>query len=81
MGRATGRPVLTYRYLGQGASEGEVAAWLQGTRDSCLLTDEYMTRGWETPHLLVVDLDGDDSYKNCVMRTIGYCALVRYIKP
>ena len=78
VGRATGRPVITYIW-DQGASEGEVAAWLQGTRDSCLLTDRFMTRGWETPHLLVVSHGGLDYYKNCVMRTIGYCALVRRI--
>ena len=82
VGRATGRGVLTYRERGhQEASEGEVEAWLQGTRHSCLLTDQFMTRGWETAHLLVISLDGRDIYKNCVMRTIGYCALVRCHKP
>ena len=81
VGRATGRRVLSYRWGHQEASEGEVEAWLQGTRHSCLVTDRYMTRGWETPHLLVISLHGLDSYRNCVMRTIGYCALVRCTRP
>ena len=39
-----------------------------------LITDEEVSRGWECSHVLVVDSYGRE---NLVMRTVGYCALVK----
>ena len=42
-----------------------------------LIADEHVSRGWECSHVLVVDLGGDGGSENLVMRTVGYCALVK----
>ena len=42
-----------------------------------LFADRWVSRGWECSHVLVVDLFGDDGLENLVMRTVGYCALVK----
>ena len=42
-----------------------------------LITDEEVSRGWECSHVLVVDLGGR-GLENFVMRTVGYCALVKW---
>ena len=41
-----------------------------------LIADELVVRGWECSHVLVVSL-GESGLENLVMRTVGYCALVK----
>ena len=41
-----------------------------------LIADQNVSRGWECSHVLVVDL-GRVGVENLVMRTVGYCALVK----
>ena len=46
----------------------------------CLIADEKVSRGKEASHVMVVDLSGVGamaSMANLVMRTIGFCALVK----
>ena len=43
----------------------------------CLIADPEVSRGWEASHVMVVDLYGDGTMENLVMRTIGFCALVK----
>ena len=54
--------------------------WLRnyelGEERSCLLTDQHTSRGWEASHILVIALDRQ-GLENLVMRTVGFCALVR----
>ena len=56
------------------------AEWLRRRRireeEKCLITDEQVSRGWEASHTLVVALGGY-GLENLVMRTLGYCALVK----
>ena len=44
-----------------------------------LIADHEVSRGWECSHVLVVDLVGHSAsgFENLVMRTVGYCALVK----
>ena len=56
--------------------------WLRRRRSGkeekrCLIADERVSRGWEASHVMVVDLYGTDGIENLVMRTIGFCALVK----
>ena len=63
-------------------SEVEVEEWIRkrrsGEEERVLIADQDVSRGWECSHVLVVDLDvhGAGS-ENLVMRTVGYCALVK----
>ena len=45
----------------------------------CLIADDQVSRGWEASHVMVVALDGYGAaaMENLVMRTIGFCALVK----
>ena len=43
-----------------------------------LIADQDVSRGWECSHVLVVDLEGV-GLENLVMRTVGYCALVKCV--
>ena len=47
-----------------------------GEEKRCLIADGYVSRGWEASHVMVVELGGV-SFENLVMRTIGFCALVK----
>ena len=62
-------------------SEVEVEQWLRrrrsGEEERVLIADPQVSRGWEASHLLVVDLKGGYGLENLVMRTVGYCALVK----
>ena len=62
-------------------SEAEVEEWLRrrrsGEEKRCLIADEQVSRGWEASHVMVVDLTGGLAMENLVMRTIGFCALVK----
>ena len=49
-----------------------------GEEERVLIADEQVSRGWECSHVLVVDLSLSGSgLENLVMRTVGYCALVK----
>ena len=77
-----GVTALVYqRYAKSSCSEAEVEEWLRRKRsreeERCLITDEYMSRGWEASHLLVVAFYSTGGWENLVMRTVGYCALVK----
>ena len=55
--------------------------WLRRRRSGkeekrCLIADARVSRGWEASHVMVVDLCGD-SMENLVMRTVGFCTLVK----
>ena len=58
----------------------EVEEWLSRSRSKeekrVLIADNEVSRGWECSHVLVVDLRGG-GLANLVMRTVGYCALVK----
>jgi len=61
--------------------EVEVEEWIRkrrsGEEERVLIADQDVSRGWECSHVLVVDLYGAVGLKNLVMRTVGYCALVK----
>ena len=61
-------------------SEVEVKEWLKrrrrGKEERVLIADEQVSRGWECSHVLVVDLV-KAGLENLVLRTVGYCALVK----
>ena len=60
-------------------TEAEVEEWLKkrrsGEEKRCLLADQSVSRGWEASHTLVLGQHGE--WENLVMRTVGYCALVK----
>ena len=62
------------------SSEAEVEEWLRsrrrGEEKRCLITDEEAIWGWEASHTLVVAMGGY-GWENLVMRTVGYCVLVK----
>ena len=64
----------------ESCSEVEVEEWIRrrrsGEEERVLIADHFVSRGWECSHVLVVELYGD-GLENLVMRTVGYCALVR----
>ena len=76
-------PPLVYTSTGQTqAGEGEVSTWLEdsrrGRQRGDLLTDNYYSRGWESPGVLVVSLGGLTGYwENLAMRSVAYCCVVR----
>ena len=61
-------------------SEVEVEEWIRrrrsGEEERVLIADQDGCRGWECSHVLVVGLEGY-GFENLVMRTVGYCALVK----
>ena len=79
--RAGATALVYHRYLPEeSCSEVEVEEWLRqrrnGEEERVLIADRVVSRGWECSHVLVVDLGGD-GWENLVMRTVGYCALVK----
>ena len=76
-----GASVLVYHdWVNERCSEAEVKDWLKrrksGNTKECLIMDPDVSRGWEASHVLVVALHGA-GMENLVMRSVGYCALVR----
>ena len=64
---------------GQGeATESEVEEWVRrwkrGEERRALVTDESISRGWEVPAVMVI---GISDTKNLVMRTCGFCYLIK----
>ena len=75
---------IFYTYHGQGGrkvSEVEewVRRWKRGLETRALITDKYVSRGWEAKELLVV-IEGQLQLENLVMRTYGFCFLIRIDK-
>ena len=48
-----------------------------GEEQRILIADQYVSRGWEASHVLVVVMDGYAGLENFVMRTVGYCTIVK----
>ena len=42
--------------------------------------DPWVSRGWESSHVIVGDLRGVTGVENLVMGTLGYCALAKQRK-
>ena len=78
--RAGVKTLVYHRYSKESSSDKEVDEWLgrrkMGEEKRLLLTDSWVSRGWEASHTLVVALDGV-GLENLVMRTVGYCALIK----
>ena len=79
---AAGVEVLVYHRYARGCSpEKDAEEWLtrrrEGKERRCLITDEYISRGWENSHVLAITFYSTGGWENLVMRTIGYCALVK----
>ena len=75
------RPVLLYTSNGSAkneATEAEVENWVRrwkrGDERRALVTDEYISRGWEAPAVMVI---GEDNTENLVMRTCGFCLMIK----
>ena len=72
--------VYNYKLPRDRCSEVEVEEWIRkrrsGEEERVLIADQDVSRGWECSHVLVVDL-GEYGLENLVMRTVGYCALVK----
>ena len=81
-----GATALVYHNLlpKESCSEVEVEEWISkrrsGEEERVLVADHEVSRGWECSHALVVDLRGFGGLENLVMRTVGYCALVKQRK-
>ena len=76
-----GATALVYTGLSkERCSEAEVEEWLRRRRNGeekrCLIIDSAVSRGWEASHALVFALYRT-GLENLVMRTVGYCALVK----
>ena len=60
------------------ATEAEVEDWLKrwkrGEERRALVTDGGISRGWEAPAVMVI---GEVGIENLVMRTCGFCFLVK----
>ena len=79
--RAGATALIYHKELPKGScSDVEVEEWLRrrrsGEEERVLIADRVVSRGWECSHVLVVDLGGV-GLENLVMRTVGYCALVK----
>ena len=75
------RPALLYTHNGREkneAKEAEVEKWLRrwkrGEERRALVADEGISRGWETPAVMVI---GEYGTENLVMRACGFCFLIR----
>ena len=74
-------PALLYTYMGtekNEATSAEVENWLKrwkrGEERRALVTDENISRSWEAPAVMVI---GIDSTENLVMRTCGFCFMIK----
>ena len=48
--------------------------WKRGEERRALVTDENISHGWEAPAVMVI---GDGSLEKLVMRTCGFCCLIK----
>ena len=60
------------------ATEAEVEEWVSRWKrreeKKVLITDQYISRGWEAPEVIAI---GQLSTENLVMRTCGFCILIK----
>ena len=54
--------------------ENWLKRWKRGEERRVLVTDEYISRGWEAPAVMVI---GEDQTENLVMRTCVFCLLIK----
>ena len=47
--------------------------WKRGEEKGALVTDQSMSRGWESPAVLVIKFGGKE---NMVMRSTSFCTLI-----
>jgi len=78
--RAGATALVYHRGSNESCSEVEVKKWLKrrriGEEERVLIAEQDVSRGWECSHVLVVCLGGG-GMENLVMRTVGYCAIVK----
>ena len=74
-------PALLYTYNGgkkNEATSAEVENWVKKWKRKeerrALVTDEDISRGWEAPTVMVI---GEKQTENLVMRTCGFCFLIK----
>ena len=74
-------PVLLYTYDGREKNEATsaevenwVKRWKRKEERRALVTDDRISRGWEAPAVMVI---GETNTKNLVMRTCGFCFLIK----
>ena len=74
-------PALLYTSNGREKNEAtsaEVADWVRRwerkEKRRTLVTDEFISRGWEAPAVMVI---GEKETENLVMRTCGFCFLIK----
>ena len=74
-------PALLYTKDGREKNEAtsaEVENWLKRWKRKeerrALVTDERISRGWEAPAVMVI---GEGGTENLVMRTCGFCFLIK----
>ena len=80
--RVVGAPALFYTAGGREknkATESEVEEWLsrwkRGEERRVLITDDHISRGWEASCLIAI---GTEPFiENLVMRTCGFCILIK----
>ena len=82
MERAGATALIYHGQSNESCSEAEVEEWLRrrrsGEEKRCLIADTSVSRGWEASHVMVVNLGGAGYAKeSLIMRTIGFCALVK----
>ena len=54
--------------------EDWVKRWRRREEKRVLVTDQFITRGWEAPQLIAV---GGEGTENLVMRTVGFCIFIK----
>ena len=74
-------PALLYTYHGgekNEATSAEVENWRmklkRGNERRVLVTDDDISRGWEAPAVMAI---GEYNTENLVMRTCGFCFLIK----
>ena len=55
-------------------AEEWVRKWKKGEETRALVTDSFISRGWEAKELMAI---GDYYTENTVMRTCGFCFLIK----
>ena len=50
-----------------------MSRWKRGEEKRVLITDVWISRGWEAPEVIVI---GKFETENLVMRTCGFCFLI-----
>ena len=82
--KAGAKALVYHKGLPMQCTEVEVEEWMRkrrsGQEERVLIADEFVSRGWESSHVLVVEFRRGlfrSGLENLVMRTVGYCALVR----